>query len=139
MTTVAICTALACDRKRAETFSIIWLIEDDRTAQIISAAQTRNANGLRFHATRKSPVQIAPIARVPPQPGQGSPVKSRTGQIIGPLLKPLVRNEASRMIMNPKSSAAIRTFLVPNTVVVKLLLETYPERIPEFIPKWCEH
>ena len=106
---------------------------------MISAAHVTNANGLRFHAEEKSPVQIAPIARVPPHPGQGSPVKSRTGQTIGPFSNPLVRNEASRMITNPRRSAPIRAVLVPKTVVVKLLLKTYPKPIPEFIPKWCEH
>lgn len=106
---------------------------------MISAAHATKANGLRFHAAEKSPVQIAPIARVPPHPGQGSPVKSRTGQTIGPFSNPLVRNEASRMITNPRRSAPIRAVLVPKTVVVKLLLKTYPKPIPEFIPKWCEH
>lgn len=106
---------------------------------MISAAHVTNANGLRFHAEEKSPVQIAPIARVPPHPGQGSPVKSRTGQTMGPFSNPLVRNEASRIITNPRRRATIRAALVPNTVVVKLLLKTYPKPIPEFIPKWCEH
>lgn len=106
---------------------------------MISAAHATKANGLRFHAAEKSPMQIAPIARVPPHPGQGSPVKSRTGQTMGPFSNPLVRKEASRMITNPRRRAPIRAVLVPKTVVVKLLLKSYPKPIPEFIPKWCEH
>lgn len=53
-------------------------------------AITRKPRGFNPTALPKSPCKILPIDLVVPQNGQGSPVKLRNRQRIGPSLKPEV-------------------------------------------------
>ena len=101
----------------------------------MAASANTKLKGFRFQADSKSPTQIAPSDRVPPQPGHGMPRNKRTGQITGPFLKPDVLSEASRTSNQVRNRKAIRTNLDLISVSVKSLLKRNPKLIPKFIPK----
>jgi hypothetical protein len=93
-------------------------------AQAIRNRQMAKVIGLSDQARSKSPRLIAPIARVPPQPGQGYPVIKRTGQRIGPFSNPLVRIVPSRTRIQATNKKITRLALVLNTFVVNSSLIT---------------
>jgi len=93
------------------------------TAQAMAIKQIAKVIGFSDQACSNCPRLIAPIARVPPQPGQGYPVNSRTGQIIGPSSNRFVRKDNSLTSNQMITKAKTRRVLVPNIVVVELLLE----------------
>ena len=97
---------------------------------VIRNRQMAKVNGLRDQALSNCPRQIAPIARVPPQPGQGKPVIKRRGQRIGPFSNPLVRIAASRTRNQATNNKITRLVLVLNTFVVNfssITTKTHPK------------
>jgi hypothetical protein len=93
-------------------------------AQTIRARQMAKVIGLSDQALSNCPRLIAPIARVPPQPGQGYPVIKRTGHRIGPFSNPLVRIAPSRTRNQATNKKITRLALVLNTFVVNSSLIT---------------
>ena len=83
--------------------------------------QARKAIGLRSQACSNWPVLIAPMALIPPQPGQGYPVINRHGHRTGPSSNPLIRRDASLNRRNEIAIRAIRPALVAITFPITLL------------------
>jgi hypothetical protein len=101
----------------------------------MAASTNIKLKGFKLQADPKSPTQIAPSDRVPPQPGQGMPMNKRIGQITGPFLKPDVLSEASRISNQAKIRKVILKILDLISIFVKFLLKRNPELVPKFIPK----
>jgi len=108
-------------------------------AQAKTMKHRRKVIGFNDQALSNCPIHIAPIARVPPQPGQGYPVNKRTGQTTGPSSNPPVRKDASRTRNQVRIKRQIRLVLVPSTVVLKLLFKCKSRSILEIMKEWSHH
>ena len=106
---------------------------------VICAARARTmkhrtkVTGFNDQALSNCPTQMAPIARVPPHPGQGYPVNKRIGQTTGPSSNPPVRKDASRTISQRTNKIPSRLTLDVKTFVVALLLNCRPKSTPRLI------
>ena len=82
-------------------------------AQATTMKHRTKVTGFNDQALSNCPTQMAPIARVPPHPGQGYPVNKRIGQTTGPSSNPPVRKDASRTISQ-------RTNRIPSRLTLEL-------------------